>query len=335
MMMSQFYERHDAIHETSDSPFELVAEDERKKFLCKHAGCGKVFRYKSEIMRHIATHSESRPFICQYDNCFKAFKRSDALENHVRSSHTKETPFACPFPDCGMKFTTHGSFRYHVLKHNKQHFDGESVISTKESLSSPSEPRKQFKHSSLLESMGSFSTEFQKKDPAFQKFGQDDLNSEFFAPPPRFASNVRWEMMNDETEDSAPINKNEEPQNDQLNAVVEENKILKQKLATSEKVIKGMQKQINDLLSSLFAYQSQRDPLPTTPVFQSFPVQNEAFLQVSSPETKSKSEDEPLLDMINYGEEISLPALAPMDSKLLRESSSISAFLSFGNGFDF
>jgi len=330
--MSQFYERANVNQETSDSLFELVAEDERKKFVCRHAGCGKVFRYKSEIMRHIATHSESRPFICQYDNCFKAFKRSDALENHVRSSHTKETPFTCPFPDCGMKFTTHGSFRYHVLKHNKHHFDTESVVSTTESITSPaSQPRKQFKQT---ESVTSFSTEFQKKDPFFQKFGQEDPNSEFIAPPPRFASNVKWEMMNDETEDSSPINKSEESQSDKLNVVVEENKVLKQKLATSEKVIKGMQKQINDLLGSLFAYQSQMDTLPNTSIFQDSPVQNETFLPVSSPEVKSKPEDEPLFDMINYGDDLNLPALAPMESKLLRESSSISAFLSFGN-FDF
>jgi hypothetical protein len=307
--------------------YDLVAEEERKKFVCKQPGCGKIFRYKSEIERHIATHSESRPFICQYDNCFKAFKRSDALENHIRSSHTKETPFACPFPDCGMKFTTHGSFRYHVLKHNKNG-EGEIAVPTQEVVSTPAQPRKQVKMVSPPEISTSFNQPL-KRDPMFEKLGHEDLGDDFYVPAPRFASSIQWQMVNDDTECSSPTQQTEESQADRLNNVVEENKMLKEKLTTSEKIIKSMQKQINDLLGSLFAYQSQTIP---TEAFPDFLGRQNNATQENYMENTSRPE-EPSLEMINYADEMNLPS--PLDTKFMRESSAIDAFLSFGNAFDF
>ena len=91
----------------------------KQNFICKLPDCGKIFRYKSEILRHISTHSDFRPHPCPYDGCKKSFKRADALENHVRT-HTKETPFICTVAECSLKFTTKASLRYHILKHKDQ-----------------------------------------------------------------------------------------------------------------------------------------------------------------------------------------------------------------------
>jgi hypothetical protein len=317
--------------ETSDSLYELVNDEDRKKYICKYKGCGKFFRYKSEIMRHAATHSESRPFICHYDNCFKAFKRNDALENHIRSSHTKETPFVCPFPECQMKFTTHGSFRYHVLKHNKQVSDVQSTISTKEMplLS----PRKQIKLDFSADDFLSSEKEMVKAELSSEKQGKKDIDDEFFVPPPRFAGKLQWEMVNDETEEnSAPAPKNEDAPKEDYSHILEENKILKEKLVTSEKVIKGMQKQINDLLSSLFTRQSQSQTQfsNVSNGFSSLEDSQSQYLQDVYSGSKAKTE-EPLLDMINYGETnnfFSLPE--PLGSPDM--------FLSFGknpSSFDF
>jgi len=324
-MLSDFAQNYDILsNDQADFSYDLVAEEERKKFVCKHAGCGKIFRYKSEIERHIATHSESRPFVCQYDNCFKAFKRSDALENHVRSSHTKETPFACPFPDCGMKFTTHGSFRYHVLKHNKQ-IPEESLTPVQPS---PSQPRKQVKLSAPVENPVHFHQPAKKIDPLYQP--QESLGDDFFAPAaPRYASKIQWQVVNEETESTTETNKSEE--SEKLTQIVEENKVLKQKLTTSEKIIKSMQKQINDLLGSLFAYQSQMEIRPENSTFQDFSVPKESFLQENFLE-QPKNEEVPLFDMMNYGEEMNFFAADP---KVERQASSIDAFLSFGNNFEF
>lgn len=85
-------------------------------YTCPHPDCGRIFRFKSEITRHQATHNDSRPFVCEFEGCGKSFKRADALENHIRT-HTGETPFVCEFEGCGLGFTTKASLRYHTLKH--------------------------------------------------------------------------------------------------------------------------------------------------------------------------------------------------------------------------
>jgi len=330
-MFSDFMESLDMSSSEFAGPvYDMVADEDRKKYVCKQAGCGKIFRYKSEIERHIATHSESRPFVCQYENCFKAFKRADALENHIRSSHTKETPFACPFPECGMKFTTHGSFRYHVLKHNKQHQETETLTTPHEPVHAIPQARKQVKLSSPPQISVPVTNEFQSKDPFSSKFS-NPFEAEFSAQPLRFASNVRWEMVDDEAEPSSPVQKTEDSQAERLNLVMEENTMLKQRLTTSEKVIKSMQKQINELLNSLFAYQSQFEPIPTTSVFPDFVGQSEQLTQDSPVEAQFKPE-EPSFNMINYGEDIDM--LPPSEPKF-RQETSIDAFLSFGNSFDF
>jgi len=315
----------------SDNLFELVNEENKKKYVCLQQGCGKYFRYKSEIVRHTATHSESRPFICQYDNCFKAFKRNDALENHIRSSHTKETPFICPFIDCGMKFTTHGSFRYHVLKHNKQVPDSEgSVYAPETPQESFQQPAKHMKMSPPAEMYNMPNQETLKVDQTYMKLGKDRLADEFYVQPTRFASSIKWEMVNDEVENSEPAQEVEENQEDKFNAVVEENQVLKQKLVTSEKVIKSMQKQISDLLGSLFAYQSQLNSVPKDSSLQVLPdLQNSIFQETE--QFSDDKVDENMLDMINYGD--NLPLLTPSESVYNNDNISVDAFLSFDKGF--
>lgn len=97
-------------------PYETQMLNKKVHYFCKHPGCDKSFRFKSEIERHVATHTNERPFPCKHADCNKAFKRLDALENHMRI-HTKEAPFACDFTGCGKRFSTKASLRYHLLKH--------------------------------------------------------------------------------------------------------------------------------------------------------------------------------------------------------------------------
>jgi hypothetical protein len=332
-MNYNFLEMQETTSEGSDSLFEIAAEEDRKKFICKYTGCGKFFRYKSEIIRHIATHSESRPFVCHYDNCFKSFKRNDALENHIRSSHTKETPFACPFPDCGMKFTTHGSFRYHVLKHNKQLPEGELFAQNPEQLFDISLQRKQIKLDSPVDDFVSFDQEPLKMGLSSKKFVGIDESDEFFVPPPRIAGKIQWEMVNDEAELPAPIPQNtEEPKEDKLQFILDENKLLKKKLITSEKMIKSMQTQIDDLLFSLFERrQSQPGDMPNV-AMQTFPRNNSA----ESTFMGAAKLEEPFFDMITYDENNEFNGnVGPTYSN---ENNNTDMFLSFGReieNFDF
>jgi len=102
-----------------DQMYEVLKDEKNKTYVCKITECNKVFRYKSEIYRHVATHSAQRPYICNFESCKKTFKRNDALENHMRT-HTKESPFICEHEECQLTFTTKASLRYHLLKHKDE-----------------------------------------------------------------------------------------------------------------------------------------------------------------------------------------------------------------------
>jgi len=138
-------------------------------------------------------------------------------------------------------------------------------------------------------------------------------------------------MDDDEGETSIPAPKIETVPKEKYDTVVEENQVLKQKLGNSDKVIKNMQKQMNELLNSLFVCQSQ---LASAQANQS--------VSTGSPQTGKR--EEPLFDMINYNDDSSLfktnmgsPAVEPLYMGP-RENSLVDSFLTFGKeleGFDF
>lgn len=105
--------------EENDIEFKEVLLDGKKYHSCAYAGCGKMFRYKSEFMRHKVIHTPERPLDCPFEGCTKTFKREDALKSHLRT-HTGETPYKCEDPGCGQGFSSKAALRYHSLKHKKE-----------------------------------------------------------------------------------------------------------------------------------------------------------------------------------------------------------------------
>jgi uncharacterized Zn-finger protein len=99
--------------------YEEIQENNKKIFNCLIPGCGKTFRFKSEIKRHLTIHSAERMHTCTFPNCGKNFKRADALKNHARI-HNTTTPFICPVPECLAEFTTKSTLRYHLFKHTAE-----------------------------------------------------------------------------------------------------------------------------------------------------------------------------------------------------------------------
>jgi uncharacterized Zn-finger protein len=93
--------------------------DTMKAFYCSYSGCKKSFRYRSEILRHMVTHTSKRPYVCTFKNCMKGFKRSDALATHMRI-HTREKTFECPYGSCKSTFSTKAGLKYHTLKHKTE-----------------------------------------------------------------------------------------------------------------------------------------------------------------------------------------------------------------------
>lgn len=73
-------------HEDGDGGNEM-----RRKFHCSH--CGKSFKTKSHLQRHILTHTGEKPYHCS--RCGSKFNQSSSLRNHIIAIHTKEYPHYC------------------------------------------------------------------------------------------------------------------------------------------------------------------------------------------------------------------------------------------------
>jgi hypothetical protein len=90
----------------------------KKTYSCLASNCGKVFKFKSEIKRHIIIHSKERPFECTFPGCKKTFKRTDALGNHIKL-HERPSPYDCPIAGCKVQLNTKAGLQYHLSKHGE------------------------------------------------------------------------------------------------------------------------------------------------------------------------------------------------------------------------
>ncbi|XP_077111591.1 uncharacterized protein LOC143767269 [Ranitomeya variabilis] len=82
---------------------------EEKPFLC--AECGKCFKKKSVLFRHLKIHTEN-PFLCSI--CGKHFsQKSDLVEHQI--IHEREKPFSCP--ECGKCFREKLNLVQHLRIH--------------------------------------------------------------------------------------------------------------------------------------------------------------------------------------------------------------------------
>uniref|UniRef100_A0A8C8YGI1 ZFP41 zinc finger protein n=1 Tax=Prolemur simus TaxID=1328070 RepID=A0A8C8YGI1_PROSS len=92
----------------------------KKPYECSE--CGRIFKHKTDHIRHQRVHTGEKPFKC--DQCGKTFRHSSDVTKHQRI-HTGEKPFKCG--ECGKAFNC-GS---NLLKHQKTH-TGEKPYECKE-----------------------------------------------------------------------------------------------------------------------------------------------------------------------------------------------------------
>jgi len=83
-------------------------------FSCKK--CDKIFGFKSNLTRHMKTHTGGRPYVCCYERCGKGFAQKGDLDTHMRA-HTVEKPFGCK--ECGKSFSRNSNLKAHMKVHEQ------------------------------------------------------------------------------------------------------------------------------------------------------------------------------------------------------------------------
>eukprot|EP01134_Creolimax_fragrantissima_P006624 CFRG6624T1 len=88
----------------------------RKHGPCTFPDCGKYFRFNSNLLDHIRSHTGERPYRCTRTGCGKAFTTSSHLARHTRT-HSQDRPYACTVVGCGKRFKVAGHLRRHMNVH--------------------------------------------------------------------------------------------------------------------------------------------------------------------------------------------------------------------------
>ncbi|RNA16573.1 zinc finger protein 423-like, partial [Brachionus plicatilis] len=77
--------------------------------------CGKGFKHRRSLNRHVKLHSGEKNFKCPF--CTTAFARSDHLKAHIRT-HNNSKPYRCSICQCG--YSTQAALKVHIAHHHSK-----------------------------------------------------------------------------------------------------------------------------------------------------------------------------------------------------------------------
>lgn len=86
------------------------------RFSCSYLGCGRLFKTKFSMKRHMILHNKEKNYICE--NCGKQFALSQYLKEHSYV-HTNILPFMCGVNGCKERFRQAGKLSLHRRTHEE------------------------------------------------------------------------------------------------------------------------------------------------------------------------------------------------------------------------
>ncbi|OXA45150.1 oocyte zinc finger protein XlCOF14 [Folsomia candida] len=89
---------------------------ERPRFPCSFPGCSKTYLYKRHILEHVKIDHAKNPVRFPCTLCGKEFKTRTELERHI-PTHTTEKPYNCA--TCGRSYANRGN----MISHQKTHLE--------------------------------------------------------------------------------------------------------------------------------------------------------------------------------------------------------------------
>ena len=95
--------------------YQQITTQGKKTFQCLNPACEKIFKYKSDVERHVISHTKEKPIVCPYPSCNKNFKRPYSLRYHIQTIHLESTSIPCPL-GCHFKFRNRISLKLHLCK---------------------------------------------------------------------------------------------------------------------------------------------------------------------------------------------------------------------------
>lgn len=218
--------------------YEEIINGSKKTFRCTFSGCGKIFKFKSEIVRHTIIHQKDRPYSCTYAGCKKAFKRADALENHMRI-HAGVLPFQCNLPGCDRKFATKAALRYHQIRHKNNRVFKCEFESCKKTFLTASQLKQHHKAYNFHRNCPALMPEEEKTvmeaPEQTKKEDEIEIPEEILDQSSKLNESIQWEMRSQENEEEDIKMSKQEKFKNIIKHILTENKILKQKLEDCEK----------------------------------------------------------------------------------------------------
>ena len=112
--LSDIEQNNEIVYNITDSIDSIQSRNNKRKkeYVCEEPNCGKIFKDKTSLKKHIIIHGE-KLYICEI--CKKRFLDNSKLRRHSLV-HSGEKPYSCPI--CSKKFSLDFNLKTHMRIHS-------------------------------------------------------------------------------------------------------------------------------------------------------------------------------------------------------------------------